>query len=421
MLGTREIRRRRLPFALITAIISLVSYLVMMVNGLGAGLKHVSGSAVLSMDADAIAYSEDSGLSVLFSEFDDETITRIVDLPGVEQAAAISYVPVNYKRADGERKPAAFFGYDPGTIGEPEVIDGRPLSYFEDDGALVDREFLDAAGLHVGDRITVTVKLTSRTFTIRGVVDEGYFFFQPVVYVLRDPVNELLHAAPPTTVPLVLQPILAGEIDPVADASSAKDIGMPPVRLPHAGEVDEVKEAEAIPSAPLPFRQKATIVLLKGDHLPGITGAGFRLVTPQVAFHHVEGVAIQEATVNALSSFGYFIGAVVVGVFFYVFTIQKVQQIGMLKAIGMTNSFIIGNMLFQVALLGAIGVGIASAFAVATAWFLARYPDAAPVLVDSRTIVLTGSFVLLTAVAGTFFSARHVMQIDPIIALGQQQ
>lgn len=67
-------------------------------------------------------------------------------------------------------------------------------------------------------------------------------------------------------------------------------------------------------------------MLLKGDHLPGITGAGFRLVTPQVAFHHVEGVAIQEATVNALSSFGYFIGAVVVGVFFYVFTIQKVSK-----------------------------------------------------------------------------------------------
>ena len=421
MIGTSEIRRRKLPFALITAIISLVSYLVMMVNGLGAGLKHVSGSAVLSMNADAIAYSEDSGTSVLFSEFDDETITRIVDVPGVEEAAAIAYVPVNYKRTDGERRPAAFFGYDPGTIGEPEIIEGRALQYFEADGALVDREFIEAAGLQIGDHITVTVKLTSRTFTIRGVIDEGYFFFQPVVYVLREPVIELLHASPPTRTPQVTLPILAGEIDPVADASSGKDLGIPPVRLPHAGEVDEMKEAEALPQAPLPFRQRATIVLLRGDDLPGVTGDGFRLVTPQTAFHNVEGVAIQEATVNALSSFGYFIGAVVVGVFFYVFTIQKVQQIGMLKAIGMTNSFIIGNMLLQVALLGAIGVGIASSFALATAWALARLPDAAPVLVDPRTIALTGTLVVLTAVAGTVFSAHHVMRIDPIIALGQQQ
>lgn len=421
MLGTREIRRRRLPFALITAIISLVSYLVMMVNGLGAGLKHVSGSAVLSMNADAIAYSQDSGLSVLFSEFDSETVARIVEVPGVQAAGAISYVPVNYKRADGERKPAAFFGFDPGTVGEPEVIHGRRLQDFEEDGALVDREFLEAAGLRIGDRVTVTVKLTSRTFTIRGVVDEGYFFFQPVVYVLREPVIELLHAAPPASEPDVRLPVLAGEVDPVRDASSGRDHGVPPLRLPHAGEVDEVRESEAPPGPARQYRQTATIVLLKGQNLPGVTGDGFRLVTRETAFRHVEGVAIQEATVNALSSFGYFIGAVVVGVFFYVFTIQKVQQIGMLKAIGMTSGFIVGNMLLQVILLGVAGVITASFAAEATAWILGRYPDAPPVVVEPWKMGLTGVLVVVTAVAGTVFSARHVMRIDPIIALGQQQ
>jgi putative ABC transport system permease protein len=421
MLGLTEIHRRRVPFALITAIVALVSYLVVIVNALGDGLEFVSGSAILAMDADAFAYSDDSGLSVLFSEFDDETVGRIVDFEGVEQVGAISYVVANYERSDGQRKPAAFFGYDPYTIGEPELIAGRRLQYFDKDGALVDRRFLDATGLEIGDRFSATVRLTSRSFVIRGVVDEGYFFFQPVIYTLRQPVIELLHGAPYTPDTEVQGPILAEEIDPVADASSGRDTGVPPVRRPHSGDIDEMKEAEAVPPPRLPFRQTATIVLLKGEGLTGRAGDGFQIVSQETAFHHVEGVEIQQTTVSALSAFGYLIGAVVVGVFFYVLTMQKVQQIGMLKAVGATNTFIIRQMLSQVLVLGVLGILVSAGFAFLTEELLSRFPDSAPVILEVPTMVITGLLVLLTAAAGTLLSARQVMRIDPIIALGQQQ
>ena len=67
MIGLLEIRRRKLQFALIAMIVTLISYLVLMVNGLGVGLNQLAGSALLNLDADGIAYSARAGLSVIRS------------------------------------------------------------------------------------------------------------------------------------------------------------------------------------------------------------------------------------------------------------------------------------------------------------------------------------------------------------------
>jgi len=39
MIGLKEIQRRRLQFALIALVVALISYLVLMINGLGVGLN----------------------------------------------------------------------------------------------------------------------------------------------------------------------------------------------------------------------------------------------------------------------------------------------------------------------------------------------------------------------------------------------
>jgi putative ABC transport system permease protein len=57
LIGLLEIRRRKLQFVLIALIVTLISYLVLMINGLGVGLNVLAGSALKNFDADAIAYS----------------------------------------------------------------------------------------------------------------------------------------------------------------------------------------------------------------------------------------------------------------------------------------------------------------------------------------------------------------------------
>jgi len=366
VIGLLEIWRRRLQFALIALIVTLISYLVLMINGLGVGLNDLAGSALKSWDADAIAYSQEAGLSVIRSELSEETISLIAENDQVEDSAPLGYVAANYRDAEDEIASAAFIGYMPGTIGEPKITDGESLGPNQRDGLLADKSFLKAAGLEIGDSVTVSLRLATREFEIVGEIDEGAFFFQPAVYVLLETWQELKYGT-----------------------------------------------NEGVPAA--------SVVLLKGDDLPGLRGDGFEAVSKSVAFANIEGVEGQQSTVVALRWFGYLIGALVIGVFFYVLTIQKVPQIGVLKAIGASDFFVFRQLLLQVLVLSAVGLAVSVPLAWGTEQALASLPDAVPIGFTSGTYVTTCLTLLATAVIGSLFSIRQVFKTDPIIALGQQQ
>lgn len=366
MIGLLEVRRRKFQFALITLVVALISYLVLMINGLGVGLNDSAGSALRNFDADAIAYSDRAGVSVIRSELGEAQVQAIEAVPGVTAAAPLGYLAVNYQNADGEIDSAAFLGYDPGTIAEPAVIDGSTLAPDDTYGLLADKLFLKASGLSVGDDVVVSLRLSEQTFTIVGEIDQGSFFFQPAVYILRTTWQELKYGDNP--------------------------------------------------NAPV-----ASIVLLQGNDLAGVTGPGFKIVDKTTAFANIEGVSGQQATVVSLRLFGYIIGAMVIGVFFYVLTLQKVPQIGVLKAIGASNAFVFRQLLLQVITLAAIGLLISVPLAWLTNRALQQLPNAVPIAFTTSTYITTCAALLLTAIIGALFSGRQVVKTDPIIALGQQQ
>jgi putative ABC transport system permease protein len=371
MLGLLEIRRRKLQFSLIGLIVALITYLVLMVNGLGVGLSELSGRALKNFDADAIAYSETSNLSVIRSELGAETAAAAGQVPGVTASTPLGYFAVNIRKADGEvsskAKSAALIGFDPGSIGEPPVTAGRPLQASDGDAILADKTFLKATDLKVGDSVTLAYRLTSSSFRIVGEVDQGAFFFQPTVFVLRSTWQQMRYGA-------------AGEDQPAA-----------------------------------------SIVLLQGKGLAGQTGTGFEVVSKSTAFRNIEGVSAQQSTVDALMFFGYLIGALVIGVFFYVLTLQKVAQIGVLKAVGASSGYVVRQIMVQVLALALAGVVVAVPVAWATNAALQQLPAQVPIAFTVSTFVVSSLAMLATALIGALFSARQAIKVDPIIALGQQQ
>lgn len=367
MVALLEIRRRKTQFALIASVFALIAYLVMMINGLGIGLNQLAGSALLNMDADAIAYASDAGRSVIRSELSQETVERIRTAPGVEEAAPLVYAAASYERSSGTISSAALLGYDPGTIAEPPVTVGRSLTEDDHNSVLADTTFLDESGLAVGDTLTLRLRLQAVELTIVGEIDEGAFFFQPAIYLLRSTLLDLKYGS------------AAGGERPVA-----------------------------------------SIMLAQGDDAIR-SGDGFELVDKQTAFDNIEGVAGQQTTVTSLQAFGYIIGAMIVGVFFYVLTLQKIPQFGMLKALGASNRYIIGQLLTQVLVIAGIGIGLSLPLALVTERGLQSLPDTVPIAFTSGMFVTTCVALLVTALLGALFSARQVLRIDPIIALGQQQ
>ncbi|MGE3077353.1 MAG: ABC transporter permease [Dehalococcoidia bacterium] len=367
MIGLLEIRRRKLQFVLIALIVTLISYLVLMINGLGVGLNEQAGSALKHFDADAIAYSERAGLSVIRSEMSAELVDEISQRFGTDSSAPLGYLAANYLKEDGDIDSAAFLGFDPGTIGEPNVVKGRALTPEDSNGLLVDKSFLKYSGLKVGDTVRVSIRLVERDFVIIGETNEGNFFFQPAVYLLRSSWRELKY-----------------------------------------GEATEGQPA-------------ASIMLLKGDDVIGAEGEGWVAVSKSEAFANIEGVSGQQSTVTALRLFGYLIGGLVIGVFFYVLTLQKISQIGVLKAVGASSFFLFRQVLVQVLAISVTGVVIAVPLAWATNRLLQQVPNPVPIGFTTGTFVVTSALLVLMAAIGAAFSGRQVAQVDPIIALGQQQ
>jgi putative ABC transport system permease protein len=367
VIGLKEIQRRKLQFALIALVVTLIAYLVLMINGLGIGLNKQAGSALLQFNADGIAYSSASRLSVIRSELSAAVVDEVARAPGVTAAAPLGYLSVNTQNAAGDIQGVALLGYVPGQLGEPETVSGTTLAAGDVRGVLADGKFMETAGLSVGDTLTIINRLQTYDFTIVGEVREGYFFFQPVVYLLLDTLRE-------------------------------------------------VKYGTAAPGTPL-----ASIVLVKGKDLVGTQTPDYEIVSKQTAFANIEGVKGQQQTVEALRMFGFLIGAMVIGIFFYVLTLQKIQQLGTLKALGASNGFLFGQMLLQVMTIIVIGVVVSAVAAYGTYALLEQLPQAIPISFTLSTFLITSGLFIVTGLIGLLFSLRKVSRIDPIIAIGQQQ
>lgn len=363
MLALTEIRRRKLQFGLVTGVVALISYLVIMVTGLGLGLNQFAGTGLLALDGDYLAYAGNSNVSMIRSRLTEQDVAEISAASGVERATPVGYVASVIEYGEDLSDAAATLGVVPGSFAEPEVVEGGQLAGPHD--ILVDRAWARIAGTEVGDRLPLPAGFETREFTVAGIVDQGYFFFQPTVYVALEAWQDLVFQG------------------------------------------DEAQ------------RPAASVVLLQGERLDGVRGGSWTIVSKQEGFDNIEGVQAQQSTVNALRYMGLLIGSVVIGVFFYVITLQKVSLLGILKAIGASGTFLVWQGLLQVLLVSVVGAGIAVALALLTkATVLAS--GAVPIAFTSGSILSTAVAVIVAGLAGAALSVRQVASIDPIIAMQQQ-
>jgi putative ABC transport system permease protein len=363
VLALTEIRRRKMQYGLVAAIVALVAYLIIMVTGLGLGLNERAGTALLNLNGDYLAYASNSNLSVIRSRLAGPDVAAIEALPGVERATPLGYVAAVIEYGADRSETAAVLGVVPGSFAEPPVIEGRPLSGPAD--ILVDRQWARLAGTRVGDRLPLPVGFETRAFTVAGIVDQGFFFFQPATYVSLAAWQDLAYQGDPSQ------------------------------------------------------RPAASIVLLQGTDLDERRGDGWRVVAKETGFWNIEGVQAQQSTVDALRYMGLMIGAMVIGVFFYVITLQKVALLGILKAIGAPGPYLVWQGMLQVVVVTVAGAALAVAMALLTEATLLS-SDAVPIRFTNGALTSATVSVVLSGIAGAAISVRQVTAIDPIIAMQQQ-
>ncbi|UTH14620.1 ABC transporter permease [Macrococcus equipercicus] len=113
--------------------------------------------------------------------------------------------------------------------------------------------------------------------------------------------------------------------------------------------------------------------------------------------------------------FLFVISAIVISAFFYVITIQKTNEYGILKAIGMKNRKIALVILAEIMLITFIGVAAAIILTVVISMFL---PATMPFYLNHNLVVILAGLFFVVSLIGAMMSLIKVIKIDPQVALG---
>lgn len=387
-LAVKEMVRNVGRFASISAVIALITVLILFLSGLGEGLAQGNRQFVNGVDAELLVFQRTADLQIAASQFDRGKVASIRRVEGVDAVGSLAFattvvepvgrLDVGTPGADavpGVR--VSLLGVEPGLPGAPVVREGPGFSSTRANEVVLGRQAALRLGAEVGDLITVR--------STQGAVDERY---ELRVVGVSDGQQYLI--LPSLLVPLITFDRIKPKADPEVDprtlvfnlvAVRAED-GVAPEALAARIE-DEVRSVRA--------------------------------VDRRTAYENIPGYSAQKSTVETQTGFTLVIGILVVGGFFQIQTLQKLGQIGMLKAIGASNALVAVATVLQIVFTNLIGVAIG---ALGTAALAASFPATVPIVFQPGNVGLAVGGLLVIGPVGGLVALRAALRVEPLTALG---
>ncbi len=354
-LALNEIMHSKLRYALVAGVMFLIAYLVFFLTGLAYGLAQDNRSAVDKWEADSIVLSKDAnsnlGMSMITKKIAEE-----VEGGKVAYLAQTPGVVTSKDSTEEGKINVSFFGIDKNQFIMPNLVEGK--AFDNDDEAVGDISLKEEYGLAVGD--TVKLSGSDKTFKLTGFTDHAKFNVSPVLYTTINAYQEIRFEKEDTSENARINAIVVrGKIS----------------NLPE--DLEQIKISKFI------------------NELPGYNA--------------------QVLTFGFMIGFLIVIAAIVIGIFIYVLTMQKINIFGVMKAQGITGGFIARSVVAQTFILSFVGILLGLLGTVGTSLVL---PDAVPFQSNWLFFGVISLLMLVVAVLGALFSVRTIVKIDPLKAIG---
>lgn len=379
-LAIRELKHSKTRYLLISLIMILIAWLVLFVSGLAKGLSSDNASSIQNMNADYLVVDQNSDHRLNRSVMTDDLLAEIrsaADKSGDEiEAAPLGVQMSSVTQAGSPRKiDATFFAIEAEGLLAPKLAEGRMIDDTAVDEAVADRSFKAEEGLKLGD--VIEDQASGRQFTIVGFTEGQSFSHAPVIHVN--------FAAWKT---------IAG--GPRAAGEEVKD---------EDGNVGNVA-----------FNAIALKASDTAAERIGTEMSGVEVISKSEALKGIPGYKEEQGSLLMMIAFLFIIAAFVLAVFFYVITIQKMNQFGVLKAIGAKTGFLVRSMLAQVLSLSIFSLAVGIALTYGVAFML---PDSMPFELNFKLVGGSSLLFLAVAVAGSLLSLYRVAKVDAIEAIGR--
>ena len=361
-----EIRRAKLRFGLLTGAVGLLVFLILFQQSLAGTLLGSFTGGLENQTASVVVFAEDARRSVEGSRLTPEHVGEVAAVDGVAESGAIGASTFSAEVSDGTLVDATVFGYELGGPGAPAtIVAGRAP---QSDGEAVASAADAADGFAIGD--VVRIVPGDVEIEIVGLAEDVNFNVQPTMFASYATYERLVLATNPDARGVV--PSLVGVIpddgaEPEVVAAAITDV---------VDGVDAVDRETAVAS------------------LPGVSSIS-------QSFAIILGLA-------------FVVVVLLTGFFFLIITVQKTAALTLLRAVGASSGYLLGNLVVQVVVV--IGLGTAIAIGLLVGASAAASTDAFEVRADPVVIAITSGAILALGLLASAGSMRRVLRIDPASA-----
>jgi putative ABC transport system permease protein len=394
-LAGRDISHSWGKFALTGLGLGLLIGVTLSMAGIYRGMVDDAQALLSNSQADLWVVQKDTqGPYAEASNIKDDVVRSVRGMPGVAQAANVTYLTMQVQRPTGDEARTIVVGVEPGQPGAPGyLVAGRQLTrdHFE---AVADVK----TGLALGDAVQVrrhsyqVVGLTQRMVSSGG----DPMLFVPLkdaqeAQFLKDNDTVVNERSRTSANPAFNRPGVPGLLEAVqALQTSSHNVNAVLVQLQPGWQADDVADA-----------------LMRWKHVQVYTRAG------------MEDILVAKLIATSAKQIGMFlvilsvVSAAIVAFIIYTMTLGKLREIAVLKLIGTRNTTIAGMILQQALGLGLIGFMVGKI--VATLW-APIFPKYVLLMPSDAAIGLVAT-MLICALASTV-AIRAALKVDPAEAIG---
>lgn len=375
-LATRDLKFAKGRFFLMGFVVTLVSFLVIMLSGMSQGLIKANISGLMELPATHIAFEDNGNPS-----YRQTMVERYMWEGWAEEDGVIAVEPMGHtvfiaRAADDTPHEIALWGIEPGSFVEPPVIIGDGWGEVEN-GVVITGDLVKD-GVNIGDELVLDRALTRLK----------------VVGITEEPRN-IGHL-----------PIIYARLPKWQEATYGPPGGPPP--------------GDKLPDILFDFVSVVALQLEEGLDLEAIDNEHETTTFDRLGFYAASvGYESEVQTVQMIQMLLVIISALVLGAFFSIWTIQRTKEIGLIKALGASNGYLMRDALGQAVVLISIGVIIGLA---GTLW-VERLVEGTefPFMLPVSTVVSAIIILLVAGLIGSLLSIMRITSIDPIIALGRDR
>lgn len=355
-LAWRDLRVAKGRFALVGGVIMLVALLSAALSGLANGLVDDGISGLRRLPLTHLAFQPGSDANFSRSMLTEKNLKPWSDKFG-NDASPLGVSFFNIRTPENKTIDVSLFGTDPQSFLAPDqrardALAGPP-------GIILSSE-MEQLGIKVGDVLTVVGPDTE--LPVLGFTYSGTYGHADIAFTSLQTWQELVYGSN-----------AKGRFSAIAIRDNGK------------------ADLEALASS------SDTQVLTKSQSYIGSPGYN-----------------AETSTMTLIRSFLVVIATLIVGAFFTVWTIQRSGQIGLLKALGASNAYVIKDALGQLAVVlvasTVVGVLLATSAGLAVS-------GSAPFRMTPTSLISSGVLLVVAGMIGALVALRRITSIPPDTAL----